>query len=175
LTCRKATAKFADYPEKEMGMRPYPRCSHRLKKRPIDPENQMPSNEAPVLMLKPDLTDEQVARFKSRLQEQVRALSTQDGELRARLAAQESVTANTFVAGIEGAMAAEADDEVIALLHHEQTELVATMQALERMDKGEYGYCTECGDPIGVARLDVLPEAHLCVGCQDMLEHRLGR
>jgi len=138
-------------------------------------ENQMPSNQAPVLTLEPELTVEQVARFKTRLQEQVRALSAQDGELRARLAAEESVTANTFVAGIEGAMAAEADDEVIALLLHEQTELAATRQALERIESGEYGQCTECGDPIGLARLEVLPEADLCVGCQDMLEHRQGR
>lgn len=72
-------------------------------------------------------------------------------------------------------MAAEADDEVIALLLHEQTELAATRQALERIESGEYGQCTECGDPIGLARLEVLPEADLCVGCQDMLEHRQGR
>ncbi|MBI2734493.1 MAG: TraR/DksA family transcriptional regulator [Aquabacterium sp.] len=72
-------------------------------------------------------------------------------------------------------MAAEADDEVIALLHHEQTELAATQQALERIESGDYGQCTECGDPIGLARLEVLPEAHVCVGCQDMLEHRKGR
>lgn len=135
----------------------------------------MPSNQAPMLTLEPELTVEQVARFKARLQEQVRALSAQDSELRARLAAEESVTANTFVAGIEGAMAAEADDEVIALLQHEQTELAAVKQALDRIESGEYGQCTECGDPIGLARLEVLPEAHLCVGCQDMLEHRQGR
>lgn len=135
----------------------------------------MPSNPAPVLTEEAALTAEQLAHFKSRLQEQARALSAQDSELRARLAAEESVTANTFVAGIEGAMAAEADDEVIALLHHEQTELVATRQALERIESGEYGQCTECGDPIGLARLEVVPEAHLCVGCQDMLEHRRGR
>ncbi|WP_161784227.1 TraR/DksA family transcriptional regulator [Aquabacterium sp. NJ1] len=128
-----------------------------------------------MLTLEPELTVEQVARFKARLQEQVRALSAQDVELRARLAAEESVTANTFVAGIEGAMAAEADDEVIALLQHEQTELAAVKQALDRMENGEYGQCTECGDPIGLSRLEVLPEAHLCVGCQDMLEHRQGR
>lgn len=135
----------------------------------------MPSNQAPMLALEPELTDEQVARFKSRLQEQALALSEQDGELRARLAAEESVTANTFVAGIEGAMAAEADDEVIALLRHEQTEQAAIKQALDRIENGEYGCCTECGDPIGLARLEVLPQAHLCVGCQDMLEHRQGR
>lgn len=121
------------------------------------------------------LSPNELARFKARLLDQARALSAQDSELRARLAAEESVTANTFVAGIEGAMAAEADDETIALLHHEQTELAATKQALERIESGEYGYCEECGDAIGVARLEVLPEAHLCVSCQDMMEHRKGR
>lgn len=135
----------------------------------------MSSNTAQVTPTAPALRTEDLARFKARLQDQARVLSTQDSELRARLAAEESVTANTFVAGIEGAMAAEADDETIALLHHEQTELAATRQALERIESGEYGYCEECGDAIGVARLEVLPEAHLCVGCQDMLEHRKGR
>ena len=135
----------------------------------------MSSNAAPMTQTVPALSPDELARFKARLQDQARALSAQDSELRARLAAEESVTANTFVAGIEGAMAAEADDETIAFLHHEQTELAATNQALERIESGDYGYCEECGDAIGVARLEVLPEAHLCVSCQDMMEHRKGR
>mgnify|MGYP000962670785 FL=1 len=135
----------------------------------------MSSNTAQATVAPSHLGAVELAHFKARLLAQATSLSAQDSELRARLAAEESVTANTFVAGIEGAMAAEADDETIALLHHEQTELAATMQALERIESGEYGYCEECGDAIGVARLEVLPEAHLCVGCQDMLEHRKGR
>lgn len=121
------------------------------------------------------LDDALLASLRGRLLQQVQALNNKDSELRARLAAEESATANTFVAGIEGAMAAEADDEVIALLHHEQMELAAAQQALERMARGEYGWCTECGEAIGRARLTVLPEAALCVGCQDMAEHRKGR
>ena len=89
----------------------------------------MSSQTAQVTPMAPALSAEELARFKARLHEQVRVLSAQDSELRARLAAEESVTANTFVAGIEGAMAAEADDETIAFLQHEQTELAATMQA----------------------------------------------
>lgn len=130
------------------------------------------------LITTPDATPlnpAEVARFKARLQEQMAVLGRQDSELRARLAAEESATANTFVAGIEGAMAAEADDETIAMLHHEQSELAATRQALDRIDSGDYGFCQECGEPIGLARLEVVPQAHLCVSCQDMLEHRRGR
>jgi DnaK suppressor protein len=122
-----------------------------------------------------DLTADDMTRLKSRLLQQVKELAGKDGELRARLAAEESATTNTFVAGTEGAMAAEADDEVIALLRHEQMALAAAQEALNRIAHGDYGYCAECGDNIGIKRLEVLPEAHFCVGCQDMVEHRKGR
>jgi DnaK suppressor protein len=46
--------------------------------------------------------------------------------------------------------------------------------ALERLDRGEYGVCVECGEAIAPARLRVLPEVLTCVRCQDRLE-RLGR
>jgi DnaK suppressor protein len=121
------------------------------------------------------LPSEILAALKARLVAQVHTLQDQDGELRGRLAAEESASANTFVAGAEGAMAAETDDEVIALLHHEQAELAAAQAALQRIEQGEYGYCAECGDVIGAQRLQVVPEALLCVSCQDMAEHRKGR
>ncbi len=42
--------------------------------------------------------------------------------------------------------------------------------ALDRLRDGGYGVCLECGEPIGVARLRVLPEAETCVTCQDRIE-----
>ncbi|MGQ4277556.1 TraR/DksA family transcriptional regulator [Pseudidiomarina sp. E22-M8] len=38
--------------------------------------------------------------------------------------------------------------------------------ALERIRKGEYGYCIECGDEISAARLAAKPDVALCVDCQ---------
>ena len=46
--------------------------------------------------------------------------------------------------------------------------------ALDRLNDGEYGTCTECGEQIAPARLRVIPEVQTCVRCQDMLE-RYGR
>jgi len=46
--------------------------------------------------------------------------------------------------------------------------------ALERLDRGQYGMCAECGEAIAPARLQVLPEVQTCVRCQDRLE-RQGR
>lgn len=42
--------------------------------------------------------------------------------------------------------------------------------AMERMDRGEYGLCEECGQPIGEARLDVFPMATTCIECQQRRE-----
>lgn len=42
---------------------------------------------------------------------------------------------------------------------------VAIEQALSRIRDGEYGYCIECGEPVGVARLNVDPVFATCVRC----------
>ena len=38
-------------------------------------------------------------------------------------------------------------------------------QALVRLEEDEYGWCTECGDPIAVKRLKIDPMATRCIGC----------
>ncbi len=42
--------------------------------------------------------------------------------------------------------------------------------ALTRMDEGTYGLCEACGDPIDPARLEALPQATLCLYCQQHAE-----
>ncbi len=42
--------------------------------------------------------------------------------------------------------------------------------ALTRIDEGEYGYCEETGDEIGVARLQARPVATLSLEAQEMHE-----
>ncbi|MFC9672704.1 TraR/DksA family transcriptional regulator [Streptomyces sp. NPDC056949] len=38
--------------------------------------------------------------------------------------------------------------------------------AVERLDQGGYGVCQVCGRPIPLERLEILPYARCCVGCQ---------
>ena len=45
-------------------------------------------------------------------------------------------------------------------------------QALERIDAGEYGYCEETGDPIGIPRLLARPTATLSLEAQQRRELR---
>jgi DnaK suppressor protein len=42
--------------------------------------------------------------------------------------------------------------------------------ALVKIDSGEYGYCAECGDEIGVNRLRAQPIADLCIPCKETAE-----
>nr|MBC7245245.1 TraR/DksA C4-type zinc finger protein [Chloroflexota bacterium] len=48
-------------------------------------------------------------------------------------------------------------------------------KALEKMEKGTYGICEQCGDPIDPARLKALPYATLCMYCQARAEMRSSR
>ena len=49
-----------------------------------------------------------------------------------------------------------------------------TREALQRMDDGAYGICTECDGPVGRARLAALPWAALCIRCQETEDCRCG-
>jgi len=45
-------------------------------------------------------------------------------------------------------------------------QLRQVLAALRRMDEDDYGYCEQCDEPIPLARLQIRPEASLCLACQ---------
>ena len=55
------------------------------------------------------------------------------------------------------------------------TRLIEIGLALKRIESGDYGYCTETGDPIGLGRLLIQPTATLCIEAQERNEHRRRR
>ncbi len=44
-------------------------------------------------------------------------------------------------------------------------EIRAIHAALARLDAGEYGYCSDCGEEIARKRLALAPTATKCIGC----------
>ena len=49
--------------------------------------------------------------------------------------------------------------------------------ALEKIEQGTFGECEQCGEEIGIKRLEARPVAELCIDCkaeQEKLERRLG-
>lgn len=44
------------------------------------------------------------------------------------------------------------------------------VQALKKIDDGSFGTCERCGEEIAEKRLDALPFARYCIGCQRVVE-----
>ena len=54
----------------------------------------------------------------------------------------------------------------IALVQHEKSTIQNINRALEKIENKTYGECDFCGSNISEERLEVIPEAHLCINCQ---------
>ncbi|MDN5805924.1 MAG: TraR/DksA C4-type zinc finger protein [Brevibacterium sp.] len=65
----------------------------------------------------------------------------------------------------EGATLAFERSQADTLLHQSEERLIAIDEALQRLDQGTFGICTDCGKPIAEARLEVRPYAPTCVDC----------
>lgn len=70
-------------------------------------------------------------------------------------------------------MSTERDLE-LALDEHETVTLNQIDAALARLEAGVYGECVDCGEDIGVARLEANPKALRCIVCQQKAEAAPG-
>lgn len=66
-------------------------------------------------------------------------------------------------------------DIVLATTTCFQSRLDAISAALTRVRSGRYGICTSCQQPINPERLEVMPEASLCLSCQKRQEEGAKR
>ena len=72
----------------------------------------------------------------------------------------------------QGDMADQAsgNNEVHIQLKLRQTDakiLTAIEEALARIEKGTYGVCRDCGEPIAPARLSAIPWTRVCITCKE--------
>ena len=65
--------------------------------------------------------------------------------------------------------AVQGDISLSLIQIHAET-LTRVDHALTRLDAGQYGLCTECGDEISVQRLNALPFAVRCQSCEQTRE-----
>ncbi|OFW39661.1 MAG: hypothetical protein A3J29_17495 [Acidobacteria bacterium RIFCSPLOWO2_12_FULL_67_14b] len=74
--------------------------------------------------------------------------------------------------GRQGDMADQAsgNNEVHIQLRLKQTDakiLQAIDEALMRIEKGVFGLCRDCGEPIAEARLNAIPWTRVCITCKE--------
>ena len=88
---------------------------------------------------------------------------------RNRVAAEEIQHENTED---EGDMATMSHNkELIYNLHEgDYARLKSIQQALNVLDRGQYGECVNCGEDINQKRLAAVPWATLCIVCQEKME-----
>ena len=59
---------------------------------------------------------------------------------------------------------------LLTLNENDQLLLKEVDEALDRIKTSTYGICDECGEPIGLKRLEVKPVAKYCVPCKEKME-----
>ena len=116
------------------------------------------------------LTTGEIKRFRKRLLAAREALAghfaAMDREARAAVSGLDRDVADMADVDIEGGLTAELGSVAAGTIN-------AIDDALGRIAEGTYGRCEACGEPIPAARLEMLPYAAMCVGCQAAWEAEL--
>lgn len=113
------------------------------------------------------MNEAQLEFFRDRLQQMERELLANAGETTEHLRETVIVPDPADRATIEEEHALE-----LRTRDRERKLLKKVQQALRRIDSGDYGWCEETGDPIGVGRLLARPTATLSLEAQQRRELR---
>ena len=113
------------------------------------------------------MNDAQLAFFRARLQEMEKEILANAGETTEHLRETVIVPDPADRATIEEEHALE-----LRTRDRERKLLKKIQQALASIDSGEYGYCEETGEPIGIPRLLARPTATLSLEAQQRRELR---
>ena len=100
------------------------------------------------------------------------ALLRKRSELIAAGGAAKPLAASTEMNTRQGDLADQAsgNNEVHIALKLKQTDakiLQAIEEALVRLEKGTYGICRDCGEPIAPPRLNAIPWTRVCITCKE--------
>ena len=142
------------------------RSSSRSEEPVLVGGKRLPTEEQ--LLRMPDseyMNDDQLAFFKYRLQQMERELLTNADETTEHLRETVIVPDPADRATIEEEHALE-----LRTRDRERKLLKKVQSSLQRIDSGEYGFCEETGDPIGIPRLLARPTATLSLEAQQRRE-----
>ena len=128
----------------------------------------LPSEKELLAMSDADyMNDRQLAFFKERLKQLEQDILANAGETTEHLRETQFVPDPADRATIEEEHALE-----LRTRDRERKLLKKVQQAIARIDSGEYGWCEETGEPIGIPRLLARPTATLSLEAQERREMR---
>jgi DnaK suppressor protein len=123
----------------------------------------------PELLAMPEseyMNDKQLDFFRARLQQQKDDLLSNAGETTEHLREDTSIVPDP----VDRATIEEEHALELRTRDRERKLLKKIAQSLARLDTGEYGYCDETGEPIGLQRLMARPTASLSLEAQQRRE-----
>lgn len=123
----------------------------------------------PELLAMPDgeyMNDKQLDFFRARLEQQKNDLLSSAGETTEHLREDTSIVPDP----VDRATIEEEHALELRTRDRERKLLKKISQSLARIDNGEYGYCDETGEPIGLQRLMARPTATLSLEAQQRRE-----
>ncbi len=148
-----------------------PKPTHKIDPKLANAWRHKPGRELTVeeLLAMPDseyMNDKQIEFFRANLQKQKDDLLSNAGETTEHLREDTSIVPDPADrATIEEEHALE-----LRTRDRERKLLKKIAQSLARLDSGEYGFCDETGEPIGLARLLARPTATLSLEAQQRRE-----
>ncbi|HDZ46713.1 hypothetical protein LCGC14_0159000 [marine sediment metagenome] len=113
------------------------------------------------------MNDEQLRFFRQRLLAERAEIETHLKEMKDVIASRERDSDESDQASFE-------EELRLALRQADrESRLLKNIEAaLKRIESGEYGYCEETGEPIGLARLMFRPTAKLCIEAKERQEQQ---
>lgn len=128
--------------------------------------NNLPT-EQELLAASPDdyMSSEQLAFFRHRLEEEMRQLLENAHETTTHLQENEATPDPSDRASVEEEHTLE-----LRVRDRERKLLKKIEEAIARIDAGDYGWCEETGEPIGIGRLLARPTATLSLEAQERRE-----
>tara|TARA_R110002072_G_scaffold215847_2_gene372879 strand:- start:728 stop:1042 length:315 start_codon:yes stop_codon:yes gene_type:complete len=97
-----------------------------------------------------------------------KSLQTRLADLEHRLASVKKDITKTLSSDFaEQATERENDDVLEEIARETQITISHLKDALQRLEEGHYGRCSDCGEAISAQRLAAIPESTHCVNCAD--------
>jgi DnaK suppressor protein len=115
-----------------------------------------------------DISNEARETIKNHLLQEKIRLQTQLNELAKQDPFNDPEHGNDNAAIDKDASEESDHDRICALTQEISLQLTQVVDALKRIEDHTFGICSNCGNPIDVARIRAYPVARLCMACESI-------
>jgi DnaK suppressor protein len=133
-------------------------------------ETQVAKPEKAKVPVPSELPQERLDEMRARLQEQrLEIMNLYNQDVRAGQESTDEPTEDI----VDRANNSYNRELMFSISDTERLMLLQVEDALNRLEVGTYGRCTNCGNAINPLRLDAVPSARFCIDCQELAEKGL--